>query len=144
MEMMPRMRSVMTPFPHSVDVSTPIREARQAMVTHGIRHLPVKQGEELVGVLTDRDLKRALDPELGLPPRDELFVGDVAIFDAYVVDVDASLDGVLDHMARNRIGCALVTREGGLVGIFTGTDACRLFASFLRERHPGPEADRPA
>jgi hypothetical protein len=37
----------------------------------------VKDGNALAGVLSDRDLKRALDPDLGLPPKDELFVRDV-------------------------------------------------------------------
>jgi CBS domain-containing protein len=34
-------------------------------------------------------------------------------------------------MAENRIGSAIVTKDGKLVGIFTVTDACRALAEVL-------------
>jgi CBS-domain-containing membrane protein len=57
--------SVMRPFPSTVPVDD--LTARAVMVEHEIRHLPVKDGSSLVGILTDRNPKRALDPHLGLP-----------------------------------------------------------------------------
>jgi CBS domain-containing protein len=78
-----------------VEVDDSLRHARELMVRHQVRHLPVKEGATLVGVLTDRDLKRALDPDLGLPARDELFVRDVFEPEAYVVDSSEPLDHVL-------------------------------------------------
>jgi CBS domain-containing protein len=47
-------------------------------------------------------------------------------------------------MARDHIGAALVVRRGKLVGIFTVTDACRLFAEWLRVRFPGSGGDEAA
>ena len=111
------------------------------MVEHEIRHLPVKEGATLVGVVTDRDIKRALDPDLGLPPKEELFVRDVFAPDVYVVDVGQPLDGVLEHMAQHHIGSALVSKAGRLVGIFTMTDACRLFCDHLRALFPSGSGD---
>jgi hypothetical protein len=35
-------------------------------------------------------------------------------------------------MAGEHIGSALITRHGRLVGIFTATDACRIFCEHLR------------
>ena len=67
MDHIPSMRSVMTPFPYFVEAGDSLLVARTLMVRHEVRHLPVKEGDRLVGVLTDRDLKRALDPDLGLP-----------------------------------------------------------------------------
>ena len=69
------------------------------MVEHGVRHLPVKDGDQLVGILTDRDIKRALDPDLGLPPKEQLFVRDVFVADAFVVDSGEPLDNVLEQLA---------------------------------------------
>ena len=138
----PSVRSVMTPFPHSVKARDPLLRARALMVEYEIRHLPVTEDDRLVGVLTDRDLKRALDPDLGLPPKEELFVRDVFVRDAYVVEGSEPLDLVLEHMATNHIGSSLVTRDGLLMGILTATDACRLFCDHLRKTHPrGPVAD---
>ena len=132
MDHMPSTVSVMTPFPYVVEVDDSLRLARELMVRHEVRHLPVKKDGVLVGVLTDRDLKRALDPDLGLPPKDELFVRDVFEPKAYVVDGSEPLDRVLEHMAAEHIGSALVTKHGHLVGIFTATDACRVFCRHLR------------
>jgi len=128
--------SVMTPFPYWIDVDDSVRRARGLMVEHQIRHLPVMQGRSLVGVLSDRDLKRALDPTLGLPPEDELFVRDVYVSDPYVVDSSTALDVVLEHMAAHHVGSALVTSHGRLAGIFTATDACRLYCDHLRKLFP--------
>ena len=139
MDHMPTTNSVMTPFPHVVQVDDSLLQARELMVRHQVRHLPVKQGNTLVGVLTDRDLKRALDPDLGLPPKDELFVRDIYEPRPYVVDASEPLDRVLEHMADEHIGSALVTRHDHLVGIFTATDACRVFCRHLRSMFPkGP------
>ena len=81
----------MTPFPFFVTVGDSLLVARTLMVRHEVRHLPVKDGDALVGVLTDRDLKRALDPDLGLPPKEELFVRDVFAPDPYTVDTGGRL-----------------------------------------------------
>jgi acetoin utilization protein AcuB len=122
----------MTPFPHFVESGESLLVARTLMVRHEVRHLPVKDGDKLVGVLTDRDLKRALDPDLGLPPKDELFVRDVFVPDAYTVDTSEPLDRVLEEMANRHMGSVLVTTHGRLAGIFTTTDACRLLYGHLR------------
>jgi CBS domain-containing protein len=126
----------MTPFPYVVQVDESVLVARTLMVEHGVRHLPVKDGNTLCGVLTDRDLKRALDPSLGLPPKAELFVRDVFVPDAYIVDVTAPLDEVLDELSARHIGSALVTKNGRLVGILTLTDAARLYCRHLRSLFP--------
>ena len=133
MKKIPTIQSVMTPFPHSVKTGDPLLRAEALMAEHKIRHLPVTDDDQLVGVLTDRDLKRALDPDLGLPPKEELLVRDVFVADAYVVEGGEPLDLVLEHMAKNHIGSALVTRDGLLMGILTATDACRLFCDHLRK-----------
>lgn len=132
---MPTTRSAMTVFPYFVEVGDSLLRARALMVEHQIRHLPVQDEGVLVGILTDRDLKRALDPDLGMPPKQELFVSDVFVPEAYVVDGAEPLDTVLEYMATHHIGSALVTKKEKLVGIFTATDACRLLCEHLRSLH---------
>lgn len=123
---------VMTRGPWVVDDDAPLRQARSLMVDHEIHHLPVVRQGTLVGVLSDRDLKRALDPQLGLPPEDELFVRDVCVFDAFSVPPGEPLERVLRAMATRQIGSALVTDHGHVLGILTASDACRIFADFLQ------------
>ena len=144
MDHIPSIGSVMTPFPCVVQVDASVLAARALMIEHEVRHLPVKDGSALIGVLTDRDLKRALDPSLGLPPKEELFVRDIFVPDAYIVDVGEPLDCVLDHLSSQHIGSALVTKSGRLVGIFTLTDAARLFRRHLRSLFPCHSGDEVA
>lgn len=137
---LPLLKSVMTPFPWWVDIDEPLLVARDMMREHKVRHLPVKQNGRLVSVVTDRDLKFALDPELGLPPRESMRVRDVCVFTAYIVDIETRLESVLETMAERKIGSTLVTREGTLVGIITSPDICRVLAKLIRElRGDGPD-----
>ncbi|MDX1431088.1 MAG: CBS domain-containing protein [Gammaproteobacteria bacterium] len=138
MHRIPPVKSVMTPFPHSVEIEAPIHEARLFMREHGIRHLPVTANGVLVGIVTDRDIKLLLGPDFDYPKEAELTVRDAFLDDPYEVDLEEPLDNVLVEMAERRIGSALVTRKGKLAGVFTVTDACRAFGEHLREQfHPG-------
>jgi len=132
----PRIKSVMTPFPYAVEVGNPIADAKALMAAHDIRHLPVTEHGKLVGVITERDIRRALDPVFGLPPEAELQVRNVFVPDAYVVEITESLDRVLSVMAAQHLGSALVVKGDKLAGIFTVTDACRHFAALLRSQLP--------
>jgi acetoin utilization protein AcuB len=138
---LPQILAYMTPFPYSIDVDAPLGEAHAFLRERHIRHLPVTERGELVGVLTDRDIKLALGPDLGSPPERELTVREVYQPDSYVVDAAASLLTVAATMAERHLGSALVTRGGKLVGIFTTTDACRALSRILREQFPerGPD-----
>jgi CBS domain-containing protein len=134
-------KSVMTPFPHWIDASEPLLAARDIMQELHVRHLPVKEDGQLVSIVTDRDIKFVLDPRLGMPPREALRVRDVAVFSAYVVDLNTPLAKVLLEMADRRIGSAMITRNGDLCGIFTATDACREFGMMLARQEGSIEDD---
>lgn len=141
MKHIPHIKAVMTPFPYSIEDSAPLEQAGAQMREHGIRHLPVMKDGRLAGIVTDRDI-HLLQQNLELAGDVELRVGEVAASEAYVVDLNESLDNVLVHMARHHIDCALVTRKDKLVGLFTVTDACRSFAGYLREQFfPGSGDD---
>jgi acetoin utilization protein AcuB len=133
MNRVPLLKTEMTPFPWWVEIDAPLLAARDMMRQHKVRHLPVKENGRLVSVVTDRDLKFALDPDLGLPPRESLRVRDVCVYTAFIVDIESRLEEVLETMAERKIGSALVTRDGNLVGIFTSPDACRTLARMIRE-----------
>lgn len=138
MKAMPQLKAVMTPFPHSVELDAPLDVVRQFMQERQIRHLPVTREHELIGIVTDRDIKLVLGPDFDYPSEAELKVRDAYIPEAYVVDLHEPLDSVLSAMAERHIGSVIVTRKGKLAGIFTVTDACRSFAEYLRQLYrPG-------
>lgn len=138
MPAIPTIEAVMTPLPVSIGVDARVVEARELMADHDIRHLPVTDDGEIVGVLTQRDIGLVLDPERDRPFDGELRVGTIFTPDPYVVAPETRLDAVVEEMARRRIGSALVARRGRLLGIFTATDACRLYADTLRRNAGSP------
>ncbi len=129
----PSVKSVMTTFPYSVDVSDPIQTALDLMDEHDIRHLPVTDNHQLVGVIADRELRLFMNPDLTLTNA-ALAVRNVYIPQPYVVDLEEPLDHVALTMAQRHIGSALVTRKGKLVGIFSASDACRALAQVLKDQ----------
>jgi len=50
----------MTKRPTTTTPGTPVREALRVMVEGGFRHLPVTDGEAVVGILSMRDIAKAL------------------------------------------------------------------------------------
>ena len=127
----PQVFAFMTPFPHSIDVDAPLEDAHKLMREHRFRHLPVMSGGEIVGALTDRDIKLVLGPDFGSPNERELRVRDAYVEKPCVVPASTPLAKVARVMAQNRIGSAIVTKHGKLVGIFTVTDACRALAQII-------------
>jgi acetoin utilization protein AcuB len=127
----PQVIAFMTPFPHSIDVDAPLEEAHKLMRGRRFRHLPVISGGEIVGVLTDRDIKLVLGPDFGSPDERELRVRDAYVERPCVVPASTPVAKVARVMAQNRIGSAIVTKHGKLVGIFTVTDACRALAEII-------------
>ena len=133
----PTVLSVMSPFPYTINADEPAAAATRMMAEHAIRHLPVLDKGQLIGVISDRDIRRALLGAAG-PGAQSLRVGDICALEVYVIDIGERLDNVLLHMAGEHIGSALVMKEGRLAGIFTMTDACHHFGELLRARFPLP------
>lgn len=131
---MPTARVAMTPFPHAIALEATADEAWALMLEHGIRHLPVTSNGQLVGIVTERDLRLVLRPGVD---KGEALVRNAYEDEPYVVEDDAPLDLVAREMARRQIGSALVTRNGKLVGILTTTDICRLLADVLNAHFGG-------
>jgi acetoin utilization protein AcuB len=144
LEHMPTVKLAMTPFPYCVDVGASLADAREMMVEHDIHHLPVTDDGALVGVISGREVALGTAIASVRDPSHEPRVREACVLHAYVVEDDAPLEGVVAHMAEHRLGSALVTRKGKLVGVFTVTDACRVLAAWLRERFPPPGDDEVA
>jgi acetoin utilization protein AcuB len=113
----------------SIGAKEPLSAAYRLMQEHEIRHLPVVDGGELVGMLSLRDLH--LLETFGDTNPDEIPVADAMATDVYAVPPHASLAQVCETMAERKIGSAVVM-EREVVGIFTTTDALRATAWLAR------------
>jgi acetoin utilization protein AcuB len=137
MRRIPRIKSVMTPFPYSIASWASLEDALSMMGEHGIRTLPVYEGHSVIGILSEGDARIALGIWRGDA---SLKVKDVCT-EAYLVDLECRLDEVAAEMATRRVGSAIVMRGGRLAGILTTTDVCRLLAATLREAYGTDEDD---
>lgn len=122
-------QTVMTLCPHSIGLDQNGKLAREMMRKYGVRHLPVQSGGQLCGVVSDRDIKFAA--AYTKVEEEELKIEEVYTPEPYVVAPDEKLVNVVRHMEREKLGCALVSAGGKLVGIFTTVDACRVLAENL-------------
>jgi len=120
----------MSRYPFVVEAGSGIREALELMGNNDFRHLPVLEDGEIVGIVSDRDLKQAK----GYDEAGNLLVKDVMNEDIYQVPVGTLLSEVVETLYQNKIGSALVLdRSGSVYGIFTTTDALRVLADILRD-----------
>lgn len=101
--------------------------------SHDIRHLPVLEGDRLAGIVTDRDLRLALDPD-GRPARAS--VADMMTRSLVVVAPDAPIETAAALLSEHRIGCLPVTEDERLVGIITESDVLRAFVDLMVGREP--------
>ena len=124
----PTLRAEMTPFPHSMEAGETASNALLFMREHSIRHLPIREGGPLVGIVSERDLLRALSHQ---EDEQEVLIRDCFQNQCYAVDIATPLAEVLRELVARKIGACIVTRSGNLAGIFTVIDACRAFADLI-------------
>lgn len=128
----PTIAKYMSAAPHSIGNEQTIATAALMMNDHHIRHLPVLHGGRLLGILTDRDIKlietfRDVDPT-------KIRVEEAMTEQPYSVSPEAALDEVVETMAANKYGSAVIMQNQKVVGIFTTVDACQALAQLLRTR----------
>ncbi len=108
---------------HTVRPRTTAADAVALLRGHGIRHLPVMEGDRVVGVVTDRDL-RGVDPGTR--------VDAIMSHPVVVVSPRTAMDKAARLLFDRRIGCLPVIEEGKLVGILTQTDAVAALVNMMR------------
>jgi CBS-domain-containing membrane protein len=120
---------VMTPHPRTLFLDDSIGEAWRALDELTVRHLPiVNASEEIVGMLSDRDLVRT--------SRDSDHTV-ATLMSGHVVSVspDTPLDLTIDRIVQSHVGALpVVDDHEHVVGIVSYVDVLRAIPSLLEER----------
>ena len=128
----PKIQKFMTTVPICINRTDTVAAAHKVMRDHDIRHLPVVDGDALVGIVTQRDLH--LIETLKDVDATKVTVDDAMTTNPYTVHPDAELDEVVAEMAEQKYGSAVVVQNNKVVGVFTTVDAMRAFSELLKSR----------
>jgi CBS domain-containing protein len=118
-------RDVMTSNPRTISRSTTIAEAAKTMRDDNVGSIPIVEGDQLWGTITDRDITiRAVAEGRDLQGTT---VGDIASRDLVTIDPQQDLDEGLRLMAKHQVRrLPVVEEDGRLVGIVAQADVAQV------------------
>jgi acetoin utilization protein AcuB len=120
-----QMLHVMTRHPETVGLDDVLLKAKELMDAGGFRRLPVIKDGQVVGILTERDL-REHSGDLKSTKVDAAMRTPVV-----TVDSKTSVEQAARLMLANKIGGIPVVDAGKLVGIVTTSDLLRAFLNVV-------------
>lgn len=121
----------------TVDDNNSMQTAALLLKKHEIRMLPVMKNNELTGIITDRDLKKASASEATTLEIHELLyiltkikVKDIMTKDPITVPVDYTIEETAEVLLKRKIsGVPVIDKERAVVGVITQTDLFRVIIS---------------
>jgi acetoin utilization protein AcuB len=113
----------------AVETFDSIAIARQLMAKHRVNQLPVLDNNNLVGIVTDRDIRDAYPTSMMINRAEEIdrfadkiTVEEVMTHDVFIVRPETALVTAVGLLRRHRIGSLPVIKNQKLVGIITRSD----------------------
>lgn len=141
----------MTRAPATIGPKDSIVVAREIMRYRGIRRLPVVDGDHVVGIVTDRDVREAWASDANTLTAHELHylletipARDVMTTPVITVTPETPLEDAVALMKDKKIGGLPVLRDNHLVGILTETDVLQAFSRVLQYGNPEGRPDLPS
>ena len=135
----PIVEQVMTRDPATVTPNDSIRVAVERMNEHHCRRLPVAENARLIGIVTDRDLRRATNSPFVLRERwyDEFMLDHIPVracmtANPVTVTPDTPIVDAAKLMHDRKIGGLPVIEDDFLVGIVTETDLLNYLIDILQ------------
>ena len=124
-----KVRDRMTTDVITVKASEPIRRAWGLVIDKKLRRFPVVEGDTLVGIVTDRDLRDATASSVVLIEKqyhdfllDTVLVESIMTTNPRTVTPDVSLKEAAKLILEMKVGGLPVVEEDRLAGIITETD----------------------
>ena len=114
----------------TVRAEQPLVDAFELMRVHRIRHVPVIEGADLVGIVSDRDVRHALPMRTNGDHEAVLYgnalmhtkVAEVMSRHPVVVESDTTIREAAEICCREKISALPVVDDGELVGIVSSED----------------------
>lgn len=126
---------IMTTSVQKVTPDTVLLEVLATMNNNNLRHVPVVENEKLVGIISDRDIRLAMNSTLIDGDLDthfswlERFVAKQCMTkNPMTIEPTASINRAAAIFHQNKFGALPVVDQGKLVGIITVTDLLAFLA----------------
>ena len=127
-----QVREIMSTTIEVVDRNDDLRTVEERMAAKQLRHLPVLEQGEIVGMVTQRDLfKAAMSSAMGYGEKAQraylqsVYVKEIMVYPVVTVAPDTSVAAAADMIINKGIGCLPVVEGTKLVGMVTKTDLLR-------------------
>ena len=127
-----QVREIMSTGIEVVDRNDNLRTVEERMATKQLRHLPVLEQGEVVGMVTQRDLfKAAMSSAMGYGEKAQkaylqsVRVKEIMTYPVVTIAPDTSVAAAAEMMINKGIGCLPVVDDHKLIGIVTKTDLLR-------------------
>ena len=134
-----KVREWMTPDPFTLTEEDRVKTAVQHLLRAGIRHVPILRDGALVGIVTDRDLRRALPSvEAGASPEryqafmERTTLRDIMTADPVTCTPDTDIADAVAIFVERKLGAIPVVEDEELVAILTQIDILRAFLEVLK------------
>ncbi len=131
-------QEIMTAPATSLGVGASLMDAVLTLRSTGYRHLPIVDGEQLVGVISDRDVHRLAPSMLTKISQEEYnsvfentALEKVMTRNPLTVSPRTTLCDAAKIMHAKKLGCLPVVEDGHLVGIITKGDMLRVLLRML-------------
>ena len=132
-------QDLMTTQPFVTTPAATLGEALRYMQADAIRHMPVVDAaQQLVGIITDRDIRLAMNserlqaPVLNAQILNETTVADCMTSSVITVAPDTPAYEVAESLSTFKFDCMPVVDNDQLVGIVTTTDILNRYAALER------------
>ncbi len=115
--------------------------ANDIMYLGRIRHLPVLKGENIVGIITQRDLYRASLTSILTNWKenkeflDSIKVSEVMARNVVTINPEVTIEEAAQSMIDKKVGCLPVVKDKNkLIGLITETDVLQYFVDESRKK----------
>lgn len=124
----------------SMQESESLLDATMIFVRSSFRHLPVLRGNQLVGIVTERDVKQfaphlltRMTPEEYNQVLETTPISRVMTRDPFILRPEQPVFDAAKLLYSKKVGCLPVVENGELVGIISTTDMLGLLVQLMKE-----------
>lgn len=136
-----QIKDILIPGLKTISLEATMDEADRILKENNIRHLPVSNGSKLVGILSDRDVQRAMTMIISSEDRPQYHIQKHKRVSEYMstpvhkMKSSEAVDRLVRDMVNRKVSCFIIEDESSRdIGIITTEDLLILLLDLLESR----------